>query len=338
LVALGEKDNNMSRELKRVALDFEWPRNKAWKGYINDAGRSELCAHCDGTGSTGAWRLLKALYVGDIPFQPESTGSAPFTSADAFMQESVRAKVERAAHFYGKGQEAVEREAARMAGVFNGMWAHHLTDDDVAALIAAGELKPLTHIHTKNGHWRRKKPAYIPTAREVNEWLAVNWTVVTDCRHMAVVIAAECERQGHETVCPHCKGETLWASEADRLAHENWTETEPPAGEGYQLWETVSEGSPISPVFATAHELARWMSGPMNTRDRGTSYRQWMEFIEGPGWAPSMILSAGKLETGIDALCPDPDKRLGRFIPVDRYERDWFGRVTHHQGVTWADF
>lgn len=33
---------------------------------------------------------------------------------------------------------------------------------------------------------------------------------------------------------------------------------EPPTGEGYQLWETTSEGSPASPVFATLDELCEW--------------------------------------------------------------------------------
>ena len=33
---------------------------------------------------------------------------------------------------------------------------------------------------------------------------------------------------------------------------------EVPNGEGYQLWETTSEGSPISPVFETLDELCEW--------------------------------------------------------------------------------
>ncbi len=33
---------------------------------------------------------------------------------------------------------------------------------------------------------------------------------------------------------------------------------EPPQGEGYQLWETTTEGSPISPVFATLDVLCAW--------------------------------------------------------------------------------
>lgn len=32
----------------------------------------------------------------------------------------------------------------------------------------------------------------------------------------------------------------------------------PPAGDGYQLWETTSEGSPISPVFETLDALCEW--------------------------------------------------------------------------------
>jgi hypothetical protein len=33
---------------------------------------------------------------------------------------------------------------------------------------------------------------------------------------------------------------------------------DPPVGEGYQLWEDTTEGSPQSPVFATLDELCEW--------------------------------------------------------------------------------
>lgn len=32
----------------------------------------------------------------------------------------------------------------------------------------------------------------------------------------------------------------------------------PPKGDGYQLWETTSEGSPVSPIFCTLDELCEW--------------------------------------------------------------------------------
>ena len=34
---------------------------------------------------------------------------------------------------------------------------------------------------------------------------------------------------------------------------------EPPSGEGFQMWETTSEGSPQSPVFKTLEELCTWL-------------------------------------------------------------------------------
>ena len=39
----------MGRELKRVPLDFQWPMNAVWKGYINPY-RSVKCGACYGTG------------------------------------------------------------------------------------------------------------------------------------------------------------------------------------------------------------------------------------------------------------------------------------------------
>lgn len=45
---------------------------------------------------------------------------------------------------------------------------------------------------------------------------------------------------------------------------------EPPKGEGYQCWETTSEGSPISPVFKTLDTLCLWLannSGDQVTRE-----------------------------------------------------------------------
>ena len=33
---------------------------------------------------------------------------------------------------------------------------------------------------------------------------------------------------------------------------------DPPVGKGFQLWETTTEGSPVSPVFKTIEELCEW--------------------------------------------------------------------------------
>lgn len=58
---------------------------------------------------------------------------------------------------------------------------------------------------------------------------------------------------------------------------------------GWQLYETVSEGSPLSPVFATKDELAAWMSGPAAGRER-VSPDVAAKFVA-EGWAPSFVSS-----------------------------------------------
>jgi hypothetical protein len=71
--------------------------------------------------------------------------------------------------------------------------------------------------------------------------------------------------RGIDINCPICNGSgLLWFSEEIQKRAEEWYEKErydPPEGEGYQLWETTTEGSPVSPVFATIEELAEWCAG-----------------------------------------------------------------------------
>lgn len=58
--------------------------------------------------------------------------------------------------------------------------------------------------------------------------------------------------------CPICKGEGMDPEVKEE--YESWEKYEPPKGNGYQCWETTSEGSPISPVFKTFDELCKWLS------------------------------------------------------------------------------
>lgn len=62
--------------------------------------------------------------------------------------------------------------------------------------------------------------------------------------------------------CPTCQGYgTVERYAGQRAEADAWEPTDPPTGEGWQMWETTSEGSPISPVFGTAEELAEWLAG-----------------------------------------------------------------------------
>lgn len=61
---------------------------------------------------------------------------------------------------------------------------------------------------------------------------------------------------------------------------EGYCKEDPPAGPGYQLWETTTEGSPMSPVFATLDELAAWCEVNASTfGDYRASASKWKEML-----------------------------------------------------------
>lgn len=290
----------MGREVKRVALDFDWPVGKTWAGYLNPHYFAKPCPHCKG-GYSPEMKILSDRWYGHLPFRPEDRGSVPFTPADAPIRAFAERNVRNSPDYHGSGDPAIQREAERLCGHFNDSWSHHLNDDDVAALVAAGRLMDLTHTWTPETRWQPKAPAYIPTAREVNEWSIGGFG--HDSINQWVVCKAECARHGWPTECAYCGGESeVWPSRAEKHIHDAWQQVEPPAGDGYQIWETVSEGSPISPVFATPEGLARHMAGTKWGADDGTGYETWLAFINGPGWAPSMIGTDSGIVNGVQGV------------------------------------
>ncbi len=72
-------------------------------------------------------------------------------------------------------------------------------------------------------------------------------------------VMAEAEAEGWDATCPRCKGHGNLATDELRAWEEAMPATPLPEGNGWQLWETVGD-SPMSPVFATADELAEWMT------------------------------------------------------------------------------
>ncbi len=63
-------------------------------------------------------------------------------------------------------------------------------------------------------------------------------------------------------------------------------EYDPPAGDGYQLWETVSEGSPVTPVFEKPEELIDFLA-----RSKGYSRRAAEAFVTEGGFVPSAVMT-----------------------------------------------
>lgn len=69
------------------------------------------------------------------------------------------------------------------------------------------------------------------------------------------------------------------------------------------MYEDTSEGTPISPAFATPEELARWLAdnGASSFAGMTATYEQWLGVCKG-GFAPSAVLEGGVLKSGVEAF------------------------------------
>lgn len=287
----------MGREVKRVALDFSWPLKQRWQGYLNPH-RVPLCEACDGDGGSPWARRFAAEWYGRAPFDPAAYGATPLTADHPLVVAFARRNVERDHAFYagrimgyGTGEEAVRREAERLWDHWRGQWSHHLVQADVDALVKADRLRDI------------KSPS--PTAAEVNDW-SISGGFGHDAINQWVCVRARCKRERVPVRCAYCKGSGEdGRAKAIKRKHDAWSPTEPPEGDGWQMWETTSEGSPISPVFATPEELARWLADNGASTfgsDTGT-YEQWLRMITGAGWAPSAVVDERGVRSGVEA-CP----------------------------------
>lgn len=288
----------MSRELRRVPLDFDWPLKKVWQGYLMpDELQALACPGCGGDGYSARARHLKNLWYGYVSFEPEDSGSMPLTVHTPEVDAFARRNVANAPEFYGTDDFAVTVEAQRLATLWNGQWSKHLAVDDIAALVEADRLHDLAHTWTKDGGWAPNDPPVIPTPAKVTAWSISSFG--HDSINAHVVIKARCEREGEPFTCGTCDGSgQRWRDDAHRQAHEAWESTEPPTGEGWQAWETTTEGSPTSPVFATPDELVAWAVSPdgrLGLGGKPVSEAAARAFVNA-GWAPSMVATS---ETGV---------------------------------------
>jgi hypothetical protein len=70
----------------------------------------------------------------------------------------------------------------------------------------------------------------------------------------------------------------------------------------YCMYENTSEGTPISPSFATPEELARWLADNNASAFGGStaSYEGWLRVAKG-ACAPSCVVIDGQFVNGVDA-------------------------------------
>ena len=80
----------------------------------------------------------------------------------------------------------------------------------------------------------------------------------------------------------------------------DWPESK---ADHFMMYEDTSEGTPISPAFKTPEELAKWLTdnNASSFANMSATYEQWLSVAKG-GWAPSMVISDGKMMSGVEAM------------------------------------
>lgn len=94
-----------------------------------------------------------------------------------------------------------------------------------------------------------------------------------------------------------------WAGEAPDP--KNYMPTwKPEEKTHYMMYETTTEGTPISPAFETPEELAKWLSDNNASAfaDKTAAYEEWLNMIKEDGYAPSAVVENGELKSGVSAM------------------------------------
>ena len=102
------------------------------------------------------------------------------------------------------------------------------------------------------------------------------------------------------------------SEEASRYSYEDWAGGCPREADympdwpeeqrtHLQMYETTTEGTPISPVMATPEELARWLADNKASAFAGrtATYEQWLATIKA-GWAVSGVIVNGQIKSGVE--------------------------------------
>lgn len=254
----------MGRILKRVPLDFKWTKGQVWKGYVNPY-RSQECKACDQTGLNPETKKIQDEWYAfdDAVYKPN-----PF------------------------------RPNSRYNVVAHN---NNITEIEVEALVRAGRLSDLmdskyyfndekniwekcdTSVPYKERKWVECEQPTFPTPDQVNEW-NLKSPFGHDATNQSICVEARAKELGVYGMCECCNGDgEIWFSDEIKELAENWERVDPPLGDGYQMWENTSLGSPRSPVFETLDELCEWCSENESIfgTNKFVSKEEWMKCLGG---------------------------------------------------------
>ena len=101
-----------------------------------------------------------------------------------------------------------------------------------------------------------------------------------------------------------CDTFTEWSGERPNPEDymPQWSESE---ATHLMMYETTSEGTPLSPAFETPEQLARWLADNKASAfgDMTATYGQWLAMCRvGHSHASMMVVSNGKMISGVEAV------------------------------------
>lgn len=211
--------------IRRVPRDFDWPLDKTWEGYLQpDRLRGTPCPDCAGGQTYAAWWLQRLCQRLAMLATDVADQQRGRPMHPWLTQDPYPAHVET-------GDSRTPWQVARPS-------------EDIIALVEGLGAEPGLLGYSGSDH---KMFAAIVKAAGL--------TAFTDDAS---------ENFEHSWgICRTCDGRgTTETYPGQRAEADAWEATEPPTGDGWQAWEDVSEGSPISPVFATREGLVEWFTTP----------------------------------------------------------------------------
>ncbi len=235
--------HDMGRELRRVPLDFDWPLKKRWHGFLNP-------------------------HYKKCPEEEKGNCHAGMSSAGQWLEEIAR--------FIALiGEDAEQSTPA------------HIEHNK-----KTGRLYPHPYIREWSGYPTFRGEDGVTRMVPLNAELAsllqgmadgesfrlggmANYTIG---RSLIKACGQDPETWGR---CPVCKGSGQ--DPAFKEAYEAWQKTPPPEGPGYQLWETTTEGSPMSAVYPTEAEFIEYLVGEGYTMGAAKAFCV-------SGWVPCAVI------------------------------------------------
>lgn len=279
----------MSREIRRVPLDFDAPLNQLWEGYHNPYTEDYviLCPDCQGSRLNKETNALYQTFYDNyacIPYRPLNMWSEERIMEllkKNFVDDVENPGKQRMGWAYqykiDPNGNPTDNPPWKIIGNCR-QWCCSVTQEEVD-FILKNNPSYFCDLLEKYDQSSKKYVPIDPQLKLTAEYFNHYHNDLKD--YANAFVWARATLKGVYGACEKCNGTgSVWLNKAKKYLSHNWKKIEPPTGDGYQIWSTVSEGTPISPVFQNKESLIQWLV------KGGTSIESARAFVES-GWVPT---------------------------------------------------